>query len=67
MAEKYRYRGRCAEQMGHLAGSWAYFYAYSDKDALVEFRRLTGLSRNNGDQIEIQSWDEDFHFWMDID
>ena len=67
MVEKYRYRGRWAEQMGHPAGPWEYFDAYSDRNALVEFHRLTGLARNNGDQIEIQRWDEDFHFWMDID
>ena len=67
MVEKYRYHGRWAEQIGHPAGPWEYFDAYSDRDALVEFHRLTGLTRNNGDQIEVQTWDEDLHCWMDIE
>lgn len=52
--------------MGHPAGPWEHFDAYSDRDALVEFHRLTGLARNNGDEIEVQTWDEDLHCWMDI-
>lgn len=40
--------------------------AYSDQDARVEFKNMTGLSRANGDNIEIQTYDEDFGFWMEI-
>ena len=49
------------------AGPWEYFDAYSDRDALLEFHRLTGLARSNGDQIEVQTWDEDLCSWMEID
>lgn len=65
MIEKYRYRGRLAERPGRPAGPWEYFDAYSDQDALAEFRHLTGLARNNGG--EVQTWDEDLHCWMNID
>ena len=61
MAEKYRYRGK-----RNAEASWEYFMAYSDQDARVEFKNMTGLSRANGDNIEIQTYDEDFGFWMEI-
>lgn len=56
MIEKYRYRGRAAN------GEWIYFMAYSDEDAKVEFRNMTGLT---GLDAVVQTYDEDFKFWMD--
>lgn len=68
MIEKYRYRGRyCEDSALHRpAGPWEYFMAYGDQDAKVEFRNLTGLSKANGDDIEIETWDDDLKFWMEI-
>lgn len=68
MIEKYRYRGRYSEDtaFNKPAGPWEYFDAYSDQHAKTEFCYLTGLSEAHGDGIEIQTWDEDLHCWMDI-
>lgn len=67
MMEQYRYRGRAAPTMSYHGSPWAYFDAYSDGDAKKVFYRLTGLSMYHGDNIEIQLWDDDFGFWVDVD
>lgn len=65
--EKYRYRGKATKNGLYQGSDWEYFDAYSDPDAKVEFRLLTGLSAANGDNVQIQAWDSDYKFWTDID
>ena len=67
MAEWYRYRGRAAPTMSYHGSTWEYFSAYSDSNAKAVFYQLTGLSVRNGDNIEIQLWDDDFGIWIDVD
>lgn len=55
MAEWYRYRGRAAPTMSYHGSTWEYFST------------LTGMSVRNGDNIEIQLWDDDFGIWIDVD
>lgn len=65
--EKYRYRGRAEKTWYYpVEEDWLYFEAYSDGDARVTFRELTGLSASNGDAVEIEGYDADSKIWYEV-
>ena len=64
--EKYHYRGRAKKTWYYPVEEWIYFKAYSDSDAGVVFKSLTGLSKSNGDEVEIEGYDTDFKFWSEV-